>query len=465
MCIANWSSKCIHFHCFLLILSLSISTLWFLDPWDRPHGLFVQVLNENIAMQALEMDISNHIPIPRRRPGRLGTSSAGTQSWKAASVALSSKKKKDKDKQKGQCPHDQRDQGCSREDQGEKQPNSCPEPETDAGPVSNSQFLELPNSMVKVGSSELLGPIGESNCKEDMDKKQSSAPATTAEKSDLDPKMHERDSVVNMPSGSSRRQISPSSSPSRKERNKVNKVSSVVSNLGSEGPKKVASVTSSGREGSLTRTRRASCVELNRAVSKANITEVFKVREMELTADLSPRNAKKSTLSQDRPKVTNLTTEEESDSESELEVEEEEEEEEEEASIWLNFSPLNTLITGPVSKILGLVPLFDVVEEEKATWKSSCKKLISRLYHWALLLILLFQLVLNLQALGLCHANATLSEDQYEQCTSVWWPPMALNTGMSIGVILVLMSWGGIFKYQDRLIKGRKQRGLGPFFF
>ena len=425
----------------------------------------MQVPNESLAMQALEMDISSHIPMPRRK-GK--GESAGTQSWNmSASLGLSSRKKKDKDKPKGQNRHHD-NQGVI--------PNSCEAPGTDAGPVPNilngSQFLELPNSIVKVGSSELLGPVGESfHCKEDMDKKQSLAPASTAEKSDLnlEMKMEEKPDSVFM---ASERQInSPTELTSNKGKKVPNKANSLVSLNPVDGPKKVSSVQSSGREGSLTQRSRRSSVELNRAVSKANITEVFKVREMELTADLSPPNGKKlADLSQDRPKVTNLNTEEEeSDSESEVEEgkedEEEEEEEEEETSIWLNFSALNTLITGPISKILGLVPLFDVVEEEKPSWKSSCKKLISRLYHWALLLLLLFQLVLNLHALSMCHATAnTLSEDLYDQCTSVWWPPMALNTGMLIGVILVLMSWGGIFKYQD-LKKGTTNKRSQRVFF
>ena len=428
----------------------------------------MQVPNDSLAMQALEMDISSHIPMPRRK-GKL--ESAGTQSWNmGASVGLSSRKKKDKDKQKGQNPHDHHGQGTARHHDNQGHPPNSPEvPETAAGPVPNSQFLELPNSIVKVGSSELLGPLGESNCKEDMDKKQSLAPASTAEKSDLEMKMNEPDSVVNM-KVASERQISPTSASNKKKVKKASSVVSLVVSLNAvDAPKKVSSIQSSGREGSLTQRSRRSSVELNRAVSKANITEVFKVREMELTADLSPRNGKKSAdPSQDQPKVTNLNTEEEeSDSESEVEEEkeEEEEEEEEETSFWLNFSALNTLITGPISKILGLVPLFDVVEEEKSSWKSACKKLISRLYHWALLLLLLFQLVLNLHALSMCHANAnTLSEDPYDQCTSVWWPPMALNTGMLIGVILVLMSWGGIFKYQD-LPKGPRKNFHSEFFF
>ena len=157
------------------------------------------------------------------------------------------------------------------------------------------------------------------------------------------------------------------------------------------------------------RSRRSS-VSLHRAVSKANLTEVFKVREKELTAGLAsglPQTNQRS-LTPDRVEKKNnrvspvssvVEVEEDAASQSseseasDADATEAKQVDEETGSaelaewepFWLKLSPLNTFMTRYVSKALGLVPLFDPEPKECAcSWRSSFKQLVSRLYHWSL---------------------------------------------------------------------------------
>ena len=161
--------------------------------------------------------------------------------------------------------------------------------------------------------------------------------------------------------------------------------------------------------------------------------EVFKLREMEITAELvgsaSPKTGTKSKskrssdgangslpgseksekqpvkLSEkvdirsiesngsasdseavDVPSKTGYLETEEDDSESEPGSEPE--------SMWLKLSPLNTFIASYVSKALGLIPWFDPLSTGMATAEGASrpgwllvpclKQLVSRIYHWSL---------------------------------------------------------------------------------
>lgn len=157
------------------------------------------------------------------------------------------------------------------------------------------------------------------------------------------------------------------------------------------------------------------------------LQEVFKLREMEITAELvgsaSPktRTKSKSKKSSDGANVAgslvgseksekkpiNLPPEKvhirsiessEASSDSEVdcplrpEVSASESELEERESMWLKLSPLNTFITSYVSKALGLIPLFDplctdmeVASKGSKGWLVPClKQVVSRIYHWSL---------------------------------------------------------------------------------
>ena len=129
------------------------------------------------------------------------------------------------------------------------------------------------------------------------------------------------------------------------------------------------------------RSRRSSH-DMRRAVSKALITEVFKLKEAQLTAALrSPHSSPAKGEPKSEPKG-NCGTASESVSEAETLVEVVEVEQLEEAepeSLWLRLSPLNTFICCHFSKLLGLVPLFHP-REESQTWRGFFKELVSRLY-------------------------------------------------------------------------------------
>lgn len=173
------------------------------------------------------------------------------------------------------------------------------------------------------------------------------------------------------------------------------------------------SPTSRNSKVNSTRSRRSSA-SLHRAVSKANITEVFKVREMELTAGLSSglhqnqRSLTPDRVEKKKSHVSHVSSvvevREDAASQASQEYSDESEASDADASeakqvdeetdsaeltewepVWLKLSPLNTFMTRYVSKALGLVPLFDPEQKEGAfSWRSRFKQLVSRLYHWSL---------------------------------------------------------------------------------
>lgn len=257
------------------------------------------------------------------------------------------------------------------------------------------------------------------------------------------------------------------------------RVGSVQSLRSQEKPnQKVQSLHSSGRDGSINRSRRSS-LEMRRAVSKANITEVFKLKEAQLTAalrsptpqSLSPMKGKPKPELPSPAKGVNGDSESESASEAETLVEVVEVEQVEEAepeSLWLRLSPLNTFICCHFSKLLGLVPLFHP-REESQTWRGFFKELVSRLYHWSLILLLLGSLVRLLWGLSFCHIRSidaihasqyVYDEDHDGLCNSAW-PPLAVDVALLTGGILVLMSWGGFFNYRDSANRAKDHMGCG----
>ena len=178
---------------------------------------------------------------------------------------------------------------------------------------------------------------------------------------------------------------------------------------------------SSGRE-SLQRSRRAS-FDLQRAVSKANITEVFKVREMELTANLTPKGV----MPHKSDEILIERSNEDDDAFDTVH--------ERTPSWWLRLRFLDTFVSCHLSKALGLVSLF---REGPCLL---CRNWASRLYHWLLLSYLLYG-VLNLTyQLSICH-------DQANECSGAW-PPLAVDLFLLLGACMVLMSLGGFLRYKD----------------
>lgn len=199
----------------------------------------------------------------------------------------------------------------------------------------------------------------------------------------------------------------------------------------------VSIVSSGGKERE--KTRRASAV-LDRAVSKGNLSEVFRLREQELTAALShrPSNDPQTPSAKSREKTTmlqELTNEDGGTSElsaDEVEIGHEK-------SCWLRFGRLNTWVSVHASKALGLVPLFD--DLESAGWISRCRKVASRLYHWLLVAFLIYGIVNRAIELSICPG-----EDQDEAC-SAYWPPLAVDMLLLVGAVMVMCSRGGFLNY------------------
>ena len=258
-----------------------------------------------------------------------------------------------------------------------------------------------------------------------------------------------------------------------------------VQSLRSEKAVRNGSLHSSlGRENSCDRSRRSS-VEMRRAVSKANITEVFKLREAQLTAGLhspsaartdsrteasastvnrSPTTGVNSVKAETSLNPLNPLCSEESSVEGaeaaeadtitgEIEADDPEEEEDFSQSPWLRFSWVNSFITCWMSKFLGLVPLFHPLNspDPRRKWLGFLKQWISMLYHWGLLILLAVHWVRVLRALALCHITDTsdASASASAEVCGATFAPMALDLGLLTGGILILLSWGGVFKYMD----------------
>lgn len=313
----------------------------------------------NLAMQALQMDIASLVPVHAMKIPETATLSTGVASWN-----LGGKKRQEK-KNKG---HDGRRHNAGAQSLSGAT-GELPGPPGSILPVAQVRS-ENAFGLMESGA---FGPIESGNSEEVR-------PASTQQ--------------VEGDVKNSRNSSQPEPSSPKASGGEVRRAGS----LHSGGNSKASSVKS-----------RRNSISLNRAVSKANITEVFKVREQELTADLhdktpsvkaSPRPSAKDVPKKgaqsvksdaplgsvrETPEASNRfpsVTSEASDS-SEDSDETIEEVEVEMASRWLKLSPLNTFITCYVSKALGLVPLFDI-ESDKPTWKNCSKHWASRLYHWNL---------------------------------------------------------------------------------
>lgn len=388
-------------------------------------------VRDNLAMEALQLDISKLVP----------SHSTGSESW-----SLTAFKKKDKvltDKR-----HETNHEVKSRT----RSPGAL---DRSRAKVKESPGSARPNTLELPGEVAIAG----SDC--DNSAPPSDQRQTTYRSAVSDNEMMEK-AMEKGEKGSEKGSIrnSPRSMP-------MARVGSVQSLRSQEKPnQKVQSLHSSGRDGSINRSRRSS-QEMRRAVSKANITEVFKLKEAQLTAalrsptpqSLSPMKGKPKPESPSPAKGVNGDTASESASEAETLVEVVEVEQVEEAepeSLWLRLSPLNTFMCCHFSKLLGLVPLFHP-REESQTWLGFFKELVSRLYHWSLILLLLGFLVRLLWGLSFCHnrsidaihASQYVYDEDHEGLCNSAWPPLAVDVALLMGGILVLMSWGGFFNYRD----------------
>lgn len=209
-------------------------------------------------------------------------------------------------------------------------------------------------------------------------------------------------------------------------------------NTPKESSKRSRAVSQVSSGGGKEKTRRASAV-LDRAVSKGNLSEVFRLREQELTATLShrPSGDPQNSSVKSREKATmlqELTNEDGGTSESADEVEIGHKK-----SLWLRFGRLNTWVSVHASKALGLVPLFD--DLESTGWRRRCRKVASRLYHWLLVAFLIYGIVKLAIELSICSG-----EDQDETCSS-YWPPLAVDMLLLVGAVMVMCSRGGFLNY------------------
>lgn len=66
-----------------------------------------------------------------------------------------------------------------------------------------------------------------------------------------------------------------------------------------------------------------------------------------------------------------------------------------------------------------------------------------------MLLLLLYCLVANVRKLSLCH-SPDLFDEEFEELCGGLWPALAVDMVLLTGAILVLVSWGGLFRYEDR---------------
>ncbi|CAK9026828.1 unnamed protein product [Durusdinium trenchii] len=209
------------------------------------------------------------------------------------------------------------------------------------------------------------------------------------------------------------------------------------------------SIQSSG--GGSVRARRSS-VDLQRAVSRGNLTEVFKVRESQLTADLKPSSARPpsprdpsgasgdgSIESHSPTKPVSLLEQLDVPAVQEHSHEDEEEDVEAPRSWWRHLSPLQTFVSGHLSKALGLVPILD------GTGPFRYRQRVSMLYHWLVISYLLYGIVTVSYELSLCHFDSGM---QPEICDASW-PPLAVDLFLMLGSCLVLMSLGGFWNYAD----------------
>ena len=491
----------------------------------------LQAVTENVALEALRMDISSMLPV--RATKHKGTNPKVSPK----SPALQIPKKKEKDgRGSGQKSKEGKEEKKVRHGGPGPGPGVPKVQPADADPGSVDFENSEPEALDDVGDAELPGSVANTLPKvlpaeppsdapelplgpveESIQQKPSSRIEAAEIELPTSSSRHKSDSISIPQSSTSPRPSSPApASPSQgpgpgptgptaspgRRISKMHSARSLRSGEMESKPKtsktKTLSMSSrgasdavnsgSGRENSKSLSRRNS-IEMNRVVSKANLTEVFKLREMEITAELvgsaSPktRTKSKSKKSSDGANVAgslvgseksekkpiNLPPEKvhirsiessEASSDSEVdcplrpevsEVSASELELEERESMWLKLSPLNTFITSYVSKALGLIPLFDplctdmeVASKGSKGWLVPClKQVVSKIYHWIFIGMAVADWVYHVSLLGFCHLK---SDD--ESCQGIS-PCLAVDLALLTGAILVLVSWGGILRYAD----------------
>ncbi|CAK9038738.1 unnamed protein product [Durusdinium trenchii] len=217
-------------------------------------------------------------------------------------------------------------------------------------------------------------------------------------------------------------------------------------NLGA--PPKKSRACSVNSVGSL-RASRGSSERLEKAVNNGNLSEVFKVREAELTATLSNRRSDTQSPVEERSKgrtaSKSANTLQEITNEDAASVEEEEVYDSDSwSSWWLNLHRLNIFVACYASKALGLIPLFEIGFE--MDWKSQCRRLVSRLYHWLLILFLLCAVIYSVMRFGHCRMREVVLDGELH--AEAHWPALAVDIFLFLGASMVLSSWGGFKSYQ-----------------
>lgn len=189
---------------------------------------------------------------------------------------------------------------------------------------------------------------------------------------------------------------------------------------------------------------------LDKAVSKGNLSEVFKVREEELTATLSNRARSETTMSPTAATAGTLSSRREVSAEILQEVTGEDfsvaEVLHDSASWWLKLNPLSTFIATYASKALGLVPWTEI--DFQMDWRSRCRRYASRLYHWLLILFLLGTVTFSALRFSCCRELYQEDEMKWAMACDTHWPALAVDMFLLLGACMVLCSCGGFKNYQ-----------------
>ncbi|CAK9058141.1 unnamed protein product [Durusdinium trenchii] len=177
-------------------------------------------------------------------------------------------------------------------------------------------------------------------------------------------------------------------------------------------------------------------VELQQIVSKANLTEVFKVRELELTAQ------------EGRNRLTVAEAVEEMSNEDEEKMSREvlrEVVQSSDSSVWLKLSPLNTFVSHYLSKALGLMPIWQSIgRSSDKSCMHRCLDWMSRIYHLLAILYLLTGTIPFGYFLQRCYEAPNDEDCRYPLS------PLATDLFLHVGASLVLLSLGGFWNYQDK---------------
>lgn len=120
---------------------------------------------------------------------------------------------------------------------------------------------------------------------------------------------------------------------------------------------------------------------------------------------------------------------------------------------WLKLSFLDTFVSVYASRVLGLVPWCRM--DAHSSWHSRAGAMFSRLYHILIVLGLIAHIVSMVSHLSFCYMN---SDDDW--CLSSSWPPAAVDLGLFIGALLVLLSFGGIRYEENTELTARSLREL-----